>query len=67
MFSHIVLFLYYTDDSRPEGQIYADARSYLLLEIELSKPLVPKKPASVIANRFVRLVSFLNNDYLIAY
>ena len=63
MFSNIVFVSYYTDDSRPEGQIYVDARSYLLLEIELSKPLVPKKPAPVIANRLVRLVSFKNNDY----
>ena len=30
-----------------------EARSYLLLEMELAKPLVPKRPASVIANRWV--------------
>ena len=39
-----------------------DAHSYLLLEIELSKPLVLKKPVSVIVDRFVRMVPW-NDDY----
>ena len=46
------------DEPKLEGHIYVEARSYLLLEMKLAKPLVPKRPASVIANRWVKLFSY---------
>ena len=45
------------DEPKLEGHIYVEARSYLLLEMKLAKPLVPKRPASVIASRWVGLFS----------
>ena len=34
-----------------DGHVYKDAKSYMLIELELSHPLVPKRPASVIAEK----------------
>ena len=47
MFSCIPLSL----ESKVDGHVYKDARTYMLLELELSNPLVPKRPASVIAEK----------------
>ncbi|XP_019862810.1 PREDICTED: cilia- and flagella-associated protein 70-like [Amphimedon queenslandica] len=40
-----------TSESKVDGHVYKDARTYMLLELELSNPLVPKRPASVIAEK----------------
>ena len=34
-----------------EGVVYEQARSYLWVELELHHPLVPKRPASVLAEK----------------
>ena len=34
-----------------EGQVYVDAKTYVYLEIELQRPLIPRRPASVLAQR----------------
>jgi hypothetical protein len=36
-----------------EAQVYVDAKTYVYLEIELQRPLIPRRPASVLAQRFV--------------
>ena len=36
-----------------ESQIYVDAKTYVYLEIELHRPLIPKRPASVLAERYM--------------
>lgn len=38
-------------EDKHEGQVYLDNKTYILLEIELAKPLIPKRPVSVIAKR----------------
>ena len=35
-----------------EAQVYVDAKTYVYLEIELYRPLIPKRPASVLAQRY---------------
>ena len=35
-----------------EAQVYVDAKTYVYLEIELQRPLVPRRPASVLAQRY---------------
>ena len=35
-----------------EAQVYVDAKTYVYLEIELQRPLIPKRPASVLAQRY---------------
>lgn len=34
-----------------EAQVYVDAKTYVYLEIELQRPLIPRRPASVLAQR----------------
>ena len=34
-----------------EGQHYADAKSYIMVEISLTRPLVPKRPTEELARR----------------
>ena len=36
-----------------EGQQYVDARSYIMIEVSLSRPLIPKRPAEELARRYV--------------
>ena len=38
-----------------EAQVYVDAKTYVYLEIELQRPLIPRRPASVLAQRLVIL------------
>ena len=35
-----------------EAQVYVDAKTYVYLEIELHRALIPKRPASVLAERY---------------
>ena len=35
-----------------EGQMFADAKSYVIIEICLDRPLVPKREAEELAKRF---------------
>ncbi|XP_056117732.1 cilia- and flagella-associated protein 70 [Rhinichthys klamathensis goyatoka] len=39
-----------------EGQMYADSRSYIIIEIAMEKPLVPKRPPEELAKRVEELV-----------
>ena len=36
-------------ETKSEAHAYVEARSYVYLELELHRPLVPKRPASVLA------------------
>ena len=36
-----------------EGQQYADAKSYIMIDITLTRPLVPKRPPEELARRSV--------------
>ncbi|XP_006637093.3 cilia- and flagella-associated protein 70 isoform X1 [Lepisosteus oculatus] len=40
----------------PEGQMYAEARTYVVIEIALDKPLVPKRPPEELAKRVAELI-----------
>lgn len=44
-----------------EGQLYADAKSYVMIEIELHRPLVPKRLPEELAQKYV---SFLQAEAL---
>ena len=49
---HLMFILSYTSlEDKHEGQVYLDNKTYILLEIQLAKPLIPKRPVSVIAER----------------
>nr|XP_009297486.1 cilia- and flagella-associated protein 70 isoform X2 [Danio rerio] len=39
-----------------EGQMYADSRSYIIIDIFVEKPLVPKRPPEELAKRVMELV-----------
>ncbi|KAL6475855.1 hypothetical protein MHYP_G00143540 [Metynnis hypsauchen] len=39
-----------------EGQMYADSRSYIVIEIALEKPLVPKRPPEELAKRVMEMI-----------
>uniref|UniRef100_W5LHU0 Cilia and flagella associated protein 70 n=1 Tax=Astyanax mexicanus TaxID=7994 RepID=W5LHU0_ASTMX len=39
-----------------EGEMYADSGSYIIIEITLEKPLVPKRPLEELANRVKELI-----------
>uniref|UniRef100_A0A4W4H1S9 Cilia and flagella associated protein 70 n=1 Tax=Electrophorus electricus TaxID=8005 RepID=A0A4W4H1S9_ELEEL len=39
-----------------EGQMYADSRSYIIIEITLEKPLIPKRPPEELAKRVMELI-----------
>ncbi|XP_026095970.1 cilia- and flagella-associated protein 70 [Carassius auratus] len=39
-----------------EGQMYADSRSYIVIEIAVEKPLAPKRPPEELAKRVMELV-----------
>ncbi|KAG5279454.1 hypothetical protein AALO_G00077950 [Alosa alosa] len=39
-----------------EGQMYADSKSYIVIEIALDKPLVPKRPPEELAKRVMELI-----------
>ncbi|XP_030645563.1 cilia- and flagella-associated protein 70 [Chanos chanos] len=39
-----------------EGQMYADSKSYIIIEIALEKPLVPKRPPEELAKRVMELI-----------
>ncbi|KAM4620358.1 cilia- and flagella-associated protein 70 [Polymixia lowei] len=39
-----------------EGQMYVDARTYIIIEISLEKPLVPKRPPEELAKRVNELI-----------
>ncbi|KAM6957236.1 cilia- and flagella-associated protein 70 [Aplochiton taeniatus] len=39
-----------------EGQMYADARTYVIIEIALEKSLVPKRPPEELAKRVMELI-----------
>ncbi|KAL2101966.1 hypothetical protein ACEWY4_003727 [Coilia grayii] len=39
-----------------EGQMYADSKTYLVIEIALDKPLVPKRPPEELAKRVMQLI-----------
>ena len=36
-----------------EGQQYVDAKSYIMIEISLTRPLIPKRPPEELARRYV--------------
>ena len=38
-------------EKKTEAHVYVEARTYVYLEIELKNPLIPKRPASVLAQR----------------
>ena len=38
-----------------DGVVYEEARSYLWAELQLQRPLVPKRPSSVLAERYVEV------------
>ncbi len=38
---------------KSEAHAYVDCKSYVVLEIALEKPLIPKRPTSVLAERCV--------------
>ena len=38
-------------EGKSESHVYVEARSYLFLEVEMHHPLIPKRPASVLAER----------------
>ena len=38
-----------------EAQVYVDAKTYVYLEIELYRPLIAKRPASVLAQRYMHV------------
>ncbi|KAL4658147.1 cilia- and flagella-associated protein 70 [Arapaima gigas] len=40
----------------PEGQMYTEARTYIVIEISLEKPLVPKRPPEELAKRVMELI-----------
>ena len=40
-----------------EAQVYVDAKTYVYLEIELHRPLIPRRPASVLAERYTSIYS----------
>ncbi len=40
-------------EAKGEAHIYVDCKSYVVLEIALEKPLIPKRPTSVLADRCV--------------
>ena len=42
-----------TKDVGGEGQEYKESKSYFLIDISLSKPLVPRRPLNVLAQRYV--------------
>ena len=44
---------YLLEGARREGAVYEDSKAYVYLELELDRPLVDKRPASVLANRSV--------------
>ena len=49
---HLMSIWSYTSlEDKHEGQVYLDNKTYILLEIQLAKPLIPKRPVSVIAKR----------------
>jgi hypothetical protein len=35
-----------------EGQQYADAKSYIMIDITLARPLIPKRPPEELARRY---------------
>uniref|UniRef100_A0A2C9JZF2 Cilia- and flagella-associated protein 70 n=1 Tax=Biomphalaria glabrata TaxID=6526 RepID=A0A2C9JZF2_BIOGL len=39
-----------------EGQQYNEAKSYIMVELSLDKPLVPKRPAELLAKRVAELI-----------
>lgn len=39
-----------------EGQQYADAKSYIMIDIKLSRPLIPKRPPEELARRVAELI-----------
>ncbi|XP_042564492.1 cilia- and flagella-associated protein 70 isoform X2 [Clupea harengus] len=39
-----------------EGQMYADSKSYIVIEIELDRPLVPKRPKEELTKRVMQLI-----------
>ena len=39
-----------------EGQQYVDARSYVMFEISLSKPLIPKRPPEELARKVAEYI-----------
>ncbi|CAL8294741.1 unnamed protein product [Merluccius merluccius] len=39
-----------------EGQMYVDARTYIVMEITLEKPLVPKRPPAELATKVMELI-----------
>ena len=40
-------------DGSGEGQEYKEANSYIFIEISLEKPLVPRRPLEVLAQRYI--------------
>ena len=38
---------------RREGVVYEEARSYVWVEVELLRPLVPQRPLSALAQRWI--------------
>ena len=38
-------------EGKSEGHAYVEAGSYVFLEMELNRPLIPKRPPSVLAGR----------------
>ena len=50
---------------KSESQVYVDSRSYVVLEVALEKPLIPKRPASVLAERWAR--KYCMNEALLLY
>lgn len=66
---HVNLFAFSTfrtliDEKLHEGQVYADAKTYILLEIKLMRPLVAKRPAAIIAERYFNVNIHYHTHYL---
>lgn len=42
--------------SNPEGHQYVEAKSYLMIEVTLAQPLVPKRPPEELAQRVAEYI-----------
>ena len=60
----LLKFFVRIDEPKEDRQVYAKACSYLLLEMELMKPLVPKGPKTVVVNRWVIYAGLLRTVML---
>ena len=54
-------------EGKSESHVYVDARSYLFLEVEMHRPLIPKRPASVLAERCVPVAPVIDSVFKAAF